>query len=130
MPAVAKCPKYCISDFSKKCDLLTRNLVAPKIGSSKPTTSFVKFDIAGYKVTTIQGTRRFAGVNLDKNATHLFMTRFRPKLNNLDASGEHFLLLGGKYYRILKVTNIDESNEYILFQATERGLEFKEESNA
>jgi hypothetical protein len=129
--AVTKiCPDTCVSEFNKKCELVTRTLVPPRFGQTKATETFITFDIAGYKISTVEGTRRFSGVAIDKNTTHLFMTRFRPKIEKLDGAGEHFMRRNGKYFRIVRITNIDEHNKYLLFQCRERGLDTEEETNA
>ena len=131
MSAVASnCPNICASEFNKKCEFRTREIKAPRFGNTKATEQFTLFDTAGYKVMTVEGTRRFASVAIDKKTTHLFLTRFRPKLEKLDSAGEHFMMRNGKYFRVIRVTNINEHNKYILFQCRERGLVDEEESNA
>jgi hypothetical protein len=124
------CDRFCISSFRKKCTLEKRTLGAPKTGQTQVTMSFTIIHTAYYNITTLKGTGRIGGVNIDKAATHFFMTPWRSSLNSLDGEGEHFIRYNSKLYRVLEITNINEYNTYMLFQVEERGLDSSEESDA
>lgn len=124
------CDSFCVSSFNKKCTLEKRTLVAPKAGQTQVSTSFVIVQTAYYNITTLRGSGRIGGVNINKQTTHLFMTPWRLSLNDLDGEGEHFIRYNNKLYRVLQITNINEYDRYMLYQVTERGLDSKEESDA
>lgn len=124
------CIKVCTSELSKKCSLEKRSIIAPKFGKNKSTELFTVFHSAFYKIETVKGVRRFAGININKETTHIFITLWRLALKDIDAAGEYFLRRMDKLYRIIDVTNVDEHNRYVIFQAVQRGLDSKEESNA
>ncbi len=125
-----KCQKICISDLNKKATIQLREIHPPKMNKTAPTEKFTTVYTAGFMIQTVMGSRRFNGVNINKNTTHIFICRFSPRIENLDGAGEHFINYKGKFYRIGPITNIDEQNKYLMFQATERGLESKEATNA
>lgn len=124
------CQKICISELNKKAVIVLRELRPPKQGQTESSVRFTNLYTAGFKITTVQGSRRFNGVNINKNTTHVFICRFSPRIENLGGAGEHFIHYKSKYYRIGPITNIDEQNKYILFQCSERGFDSEEATNA
>jgi hypothetical protein len=128
--ASGRCAKICIADLNKKCSIENRQLKPPKIKQSKPTVKFTTIFKGWFKVKTIRGTSRFANVNINKSATHICITRFSTKIVDLDGDGENFITRGNLRLKILEITNVDESDRWLLFHCTERGLDSKEESDA
>lgn len=124
------CSNFCISDFKKKCTVETRSLSDQAFGTTAPGETFTVLSTAYFFIQTINGTSRFSGVNTVKGTTHLFLTRWRSLINDLDGVGGHFLRYSGKLYRVLKITNIDEANRFILFHCDERGIDTNEETHA
>lgn len=124
------CFKICIGDLKKKATIETRSIANQQFGETKPSINFSVLFTAYFLVQTVKGTKRFSGVNIEKQATHLFVTRWRSSISNLDGAGEHYVRRAGKLYRVLEITNINESDEYLLFQCTERGIDTNEETNA
>lgn len=124
------CSTFCISDFRNKATIEDRKVAGQKFGDTYPSVDFTVLFTGYFNVQTRKGSSRFSGVNIHKKTTHLFVARWRATLNNLDGAGEHFLRSKGKFYRVLEITNINESDDYILFQCTERGLDTKQETNA
>lgn len=124
------CSDFCTSDFNKKCTIETRALAGQSFGSTAPKETFVILFTGYFFIQTIKGTNRFSGVNIKKEATHLFLARWRPSINDIDGAGGHFLRKSGKLYLVLDITNINEADEFILFQCTERGIDTNEETNA
>lgn len=125
-----RCFNICRADLNRKCTIETRENVDPDFGETKVTESFSILHTAAFKVQTVRGTRRFAGVAIDEKTTHLFICEFKQVLRNLDGAGEHFMRQRGKLYRVIDIHNIDESDRWMLFESTERGLDTAEESNA
>ena len=130
MGAAGRCKKICISDLNKRADIVKRILQGAKIGEKKPSINFSLVFPAFFKVDTVRGTRRFNGVNIEKNTTHIFTTRFDPSIVDIDDDGEHFMLMDDKYYKILRSHNVDESNFWMMYECTNRGFIVKVESNA
>lgn len=124
------CSQFCTADFNRKCTIELRAIADQKFGTTTPNMGFTVAFTGYFIIQTIRGTRRFSGVNIDENATHFFLARFRPSINNLDGAGQHFIRHGTKLYRVLEITNINEANNYILFQGTERGIDSHQETNA
>lgn len=126
----SNCSNLCIADFRRKATIELRAIQAPNFGNTSPSESFSVIFTAYFFVQTLKGTKRFAGVNIEKETTHLYLARWRAAINKLDGAGQHFLRSRGILYRIVEITNINESDDYILFQCTERGLDTKQETNA
>jgi len=124
------CNTFCISDFRNKATIETREISQQKFGETYPEETFTVLFTGYFRVQTVEGTARFAGVNIDKEATHLFVARWRATINNLDGAGAYFMRSKGRLYRVLKITNVDEQDDFILFQCTERGIDTKQETNA
>lgn len=127
---VGDCFKICVGDLKKKCTIETRSISDQNFGVTKPSINFSVLFTGYFLVQTIQGTKRFSGVNIEKEATHIFVCRWRASISNIDGAGEHFLRQSAKLYRVLRITNINEENDYLLFQCTERGIDTNEETNA
>ena len=126
----SNCFKICIADLNKKCIIQTRKVSAPNFGETKATETFATLFTGYFKIQTLRGTRRFSGVNIDKRATHIFITRWKASLSEIDAAGEHFINRSDKRFRVIEITDINEHGRYLLFQCTERGLDDNEETDA
>ena len=124
------CSQFCTADFNRRCTIETRAIAEQRFGQVSPTMGFTVLFTGYFIIQTIKGTRRFSGINIAEGATHLFLARWRQTINDLDGAGQHFIRKSGKLYRVLDITDINESNDYVLFQCTERGFETLEESNA
>jgi hypothetical protein len=124
------CFKYCIADLNKKCTIETRVIVPPKMGQLASSISFSTLFTGFFKILTTRGTRRFSGVNIDEKTTHLFITRWKTSIDDLDGAGEHFIKRLNIYYKVVDITNLNEHNRWLIFQCTERGIDTEEETNA
>jgi SPP1 family predicted phage head-tail adaptor len=112
--------KVCIGDLSKKIVLQSRAMGSVAPGTSEPTEAFTTIKSLWAAIETIQGTKRFAGVAIDENATHLFWFRYSATLT-IPEDGNHFILYAGRRFRVLRVTIDAENDEYFIVQCTERG---------
>jgi hypothetical protein len=124
------CFKYCISDLNKKCTIETRTIVPPQMGQLSSTMSFTVFFTGFFKILTLRGSRRFSGVNINTKATHLFITRWKTSLDDMDGAGEHFVRRNENLYRVEEITNLNEHNRWLILQCSERGIDTQEETDA
>jgi hypothetical protein len=107
-------------NFNQPISLVERVQGELSPGSIEPSENFTELFKLYSKVLTLAGVSRFSGINIDKRATHFFMTPFFSALENLD-SNNIFINYKDKNYRVLGDTNKDEDDYYVVFQATERG---------
>ena len=69
---------------------------------------------------TTRGTRRFKGVSIEDDATHLFYIRYDADFFPLDGDN-FFILFDARRFRILRVTVSDEDRLYMVVQCNETG---------
>lgn len=127
---LGNCFKICVGDLKRKCTIETRSISGQNFGVTKPSMNFTVLFTGYFLIQTVKGTKRFSGVNIEKEATHIFVCRWRSSINNLDGAGGNFIRQSDKLYRVLEVTNINEESKYLLFQCAERGIDTNEETNA
>lgn len=113
--------KICIGDLRHKIQLATRVLGGQEPGDFDDTgVTITPYASPWAAVRTVEGTRRFAGVNISDEATHLFYIRHRTDWLNIEA-GNTFVIYGGRNFRVLRATNNDEDSIFDIIQTTERG---------
>lgn len=114
--------KICAGDLRHTCSIQERSLAGSIPSQLTPVEQFVDvISSARCAIQTIESTRRrFNGINIEKNATHLFIFRYSPSLLPIEPAN-HMILFRGNRYRILHITNNDEDNQYLTFQCADRG---------
>lgn len=113
--------KLCIGDLNSLIQIQERRL--PEITDiDDPEPSFVFTTILSTwsAVETIRGTSRFSNVNIEDSTTHLFWIRYNPNLS-IPENGNTFILFKGRYFRIIRVTNSNEQDEWVMIEASDRG---------
>lgn len=121
--------KVCAGDLTDPIQIVRRDLTPPALGQGKPSETFSVISSPWAGVETVRGTRRFFGINIEKSATHLFIIRYNPELPLLD-SDNYFVNFKARYFRIVRVTNNDEEDWFMILQCAERGEDNKEASEA
>lgn len=127
--------KICRGDFRNKIQIRKREQGTLAFDEIEPLETFSLIASPFAAIETVAGVARFAGINIDERATHIFNIVYTSflfstiSLDNLE-QGNYFVRFKGRNYRILKLTNINEDNKYIAIQTTERGAESLEASKA
>lgn len=128
--------RVCRGDLNSVISLLKREIQGVSIGDIEASEDFTVVDtpFAGIKTLgssgeSSRGVRRFAGVNISKETTHLFFVQYADLYVTIE-TGNHFILHDGKYYRIIAINNLNELNLTVMYQCTERGDSTKEATEA
>jgi len=110
-----------------------RALSASGYDSSQPNVGFTDIDTPKMIVRTIEtvrgGSKLFSGVQIVKDATHIFCGLYDAVLTVVERDN-YYIFLGTKAYRVLAVTNINERDKVLAIQTTERGVSLKEATKA
>jgi hypothetical protein len=72
---------------------------------------------------------RFAKINIDEQATHIFWCDWDSDFPDVE-NRNHYLLDNSKRYKVLKVDNVNERNQALAIQVTERGESSEEAAKA
>lgn len=108
----------------KKCgqeiSVLLRELDESDFDSSQPDLDFTEIDTPLAIVRTINGSERFSGVNIDESATHIFCVEYTVGLAAVEFQN-YFVDLKNKRFKVLKVTNVNEKDQVLVIQTTDRG---------
>jgi len=140
---MAKCKRIqidrtsvCLGDYKDIIEILQRDIEAPQLGDyqAMEVLTVVDTPFAGIKTlgginVGAHGVKRFAGVNITDETTHIFLLPFADFYMDIEIKN-HFLRYDGRLFRILSVDNINEDELTIMYQCTERGDEDKEASKA
>lgn len=121
--------RICAGNLDKFVRVEARTLAAAAIGSSNPQASFSLVKEVWCAVETIRGTRRYQGVHVREDATHLFFARYDADLLGLE-TGDNFLRLDSRLFKLLEVTIHAEDRHYLIVQCTERGDETRDAAEA
>jgi len=76
-------------------------------------------------VETPNGKSKFLGVNTNEDTTHVFVVRYQSALSDIEVQN-NFVLFNSRRFRILSVVNMNEYNEFLAIEATERGVDTKD----
>jgi len=119
--------KLCTSALTHYIEIKQRKINTPKLGSLDPIESFTTVASMYAAMVARQPTSRFNGVNIkDGTLTHVFYIRYDDSLFWLD-TGSFFIDFKGygttktRRFRLLAIKPLDENNEWMLIQASERG---------
>jgi len=121
--------KVCAGDLRHRVTIQTRALQANIPGQVSPSENFTELTKAWAGIETPNGYSKFAGVNINKNTTHIFIVRYQSAIANLEVAN-NFVLFDGRRMRILDVKNMNEDNLFLAIQCTERGDDSKTASDA
>ena len=132
---IFKRKKICRGDFRHKIQLYKREQASVSYGGLEPTESFSLVAEPFAAVETVRGTTRFAEINIEERPTHIFNIVYTSYLFNTVKfdeleKGNYFVRFKGRNYLVLNLENIDEDNQYIAIQTTERGTATLEASKA
>jgi hypothetical protein len=112
--------KLCAGDLDKEIQILERDMVAPLAGEVDYDITF-DTDTAPViyaSVETPRGRAIFDGTGTQVDVTHQFGVYF-----DTTYSVEDFVLMEGRYFRILDVQDLEERHEWIILSCSERGTE-------
>lgn len=109
--------KICAGDLRDKIFIKTRSITAPINESVDFGLDFTNSLEVRAKIRTIGGKEIFDGVNVIGVATHEISTRYIPSLTSENWIED----IKGQNYKILKVENLDERNEYLVLLCSVRG---------
>jgi len=107
--------KICISDFKNLIKLQTRELQTDNYSPDFNLDYKDKVEVWA-KIQTTIGKEIFAGVNVDRDVTHIFTIRYIDYI-----TAQYWILFEGKRYDILNVENIDEENKFMRLRCNVRG---------
>jgi hypothetical protein len=122
--------KLCTGDKRHLVEIQTRELEGADFSSSQPVETFTTVRQQWCALETISpGVARFAKINIDEQATHIFWCDWDIDFPDVE-NRNHYLLDNSKRYKVLKVDNVNERNEALAIQVTERGETSEEASKA
>lgn len=113
--------KLCRGDLRSVMKIVSRALAPSKldeIGGEEIFTDVITGIQCGIETTA--GNSRFDKINVNKKATHLFYVYHSTIYDEIEVDNNMIEYLG-EYYKILEITNSNETNQYIFFQCTFRG---------
>jgi SPP1 family predicted phage head-tail adaptor len=119
----------CTGDMRHLVDIQTRSLDESDFDSSQPEETFTTERQQWCAIETTDGVSRFAKINIEDGATHIFWTPYDSGLPDIE-NRNTFISYDDKRYKVLKVTNVNERNEALAIQVTERGEDSEEATKA
>lgn len=124
--------KLCRGDLRDTISIVSRTLGESLPGELTGTETFADV-ITGVQtaIKTIKGPAQFTGINIHPDATHLFYVIFSTLYaTNEVETKNHMIDLYGELYKILRIENDNENDEFLVFQCTNRGNESLEAATA
>jgi len=107
----------CIGSMDRLISLKTRVIQTPDGSSVDYSESFSTLASEWAAVKSLsRGPIFLDGTNIAKQATHIFMIRYRS-----DVDAEIWIDLDSVYYDVLNVEDLDEKNEFLFLYAVKRG---------
>lgn len=118
----------------QEISILERTLDESDFTSDQPVETFTELATPLAIVKTIStnfghGTQLFDRINIVEGTTHIFCVVYDVALAGIEYQN-HFIDLKTMRYKILAVTNVDEKDDMLIFQATQRGLSALEAAEA
>ncbi|UCF50257.1 MAG: phage head closure protein [Thermoplasmatales archaeon] len=109
--------KVCVGDLKSRILLKSRDIASPDtLTDYDYTQSFTDISNVWASVQTTSGKDIFDGVNQIGTATHLFYIRYKASLTS-----EAMVEWRSENYRILRLENLDENNEFMVLYCALRG---------
>lgn len=122
--------KICAGDMRNRIEIMLRTQTSPGIGKGLgPVETFTPYTAGFFGIRSANGSNPISGVNINEEATHIFISRYTTKLALLDTT-KHFPKFRNKYYRILEISNLNEDNLTIFLQCKLLGITDKKASEA
>ena len=111
--------KHCI-------EILSREMKAPEPGVSlNASPEFTAVSVTAGRLEDTSGTPRYAGVNTESGVTHAVYISFDPDVYELDLN-TCFVKVSftnrDRYFKMKKVRNLGEQDQYIEFECAETGF--------
>lgn len=129
-------PSVCMGSFDSVIKLYKREIQSASVGEISASEGFtLVIEMAagvqtlGTVGTQAVGTRRFSGVNIGSDTTHLFLLPYAPNFESIEVKN-HFIEYGGKFFTIESITNLNEANLTLMYQSSERGSTLREAAEA
>lgn len=114
----------------QEISVLERTLEESFFDTIEPVETFTEIDTPLAIVKTIDNREKlFDGINISSSATHIFCVLYTTILEQVEHHN-YFIDLNLERYKILAVTNIDERNDVLAFQAVKRGDDALEAAEA
>ena len=113
--------KICRGDLREIMKIVSRSLAPSTLDKIGGEETFEDV-IAGIQcgIETTAGNSRFDKININKKATHLFYVYHSTIYDEIEPNNNMIEYLG-EYYKILEITNDNETDQYIFFQCSFRG---------
>ena len=108
--------KICSADLRHRIELYTRSLTASNSGISRDYT-YTLIKQVWSAIETVTGEITFKGIATLEATTHYFYIRYRADINS-----EIYIKFKDKYYNILKVENLSESDSYLKLYVSLMGV--------
>lgn len=121
--------KICTGDLKHKITIQTRQLGGVSVGTYTPQETFTTLASPWAGIETPNGRSRFLGTNINEKTTHVFIVRYQSTIAELEVHN-NFILYDSRRFKILSVTNTNEDNNFLAIEATERGDDDKDASDA
>jgi diaminopimelate epimerase len=122
--------KLCTGDKTHLVEIQTRELEGVQVGTMQPAETFTTVRNQWCALETISpGVARFAKINIDEQATHIFWCDWDSDFPDIE-NRNHYILDNSKRYKVLAVDNVNERNEALAIQVTERGESTEEAAKA
>lgn len=123
--------KVCSGDLDTPISLQRRELLPPAPGELEGRESFTDIISPLWSFArTVSGVSRFSRVNINENATHLWYVRYDPAILTELETGNNFISYNNRLFRILEVTNDNETDATLIIQTRETGDDDKDASDA
>lgn len=122
--------KLCRGDLRNVIKIVTRTLSPSKIdevGTQEVFEDLITGIQAG--IETMAGKSTFSQININDDTTHLFYVLFSSIYSAVEVNN-HMIHYNGEYYKILSLTDDNETGEFIIFQCTNRGDDSLEAATA
>lgn len=112
--------KLCAGDLDKDVQVLERDIVPPDAGEVDYDIDLntATAPIVYASVKTPRGRAIFDGTGIQVDVTHTFGVRYDETY-----TAEMFVLMEGRFFRILDVNDLDERHEWMVLSCAERGTE-------
>lgn len=126
--------KLCTGDLDKLIDIKERQVSSGGIGDNTASETFVTVkDNVFAGIETPSGIAFYNGVNINElqstMITHKFFIFYDPDFPNIE-NGNHYIFYNNDRFKVIRVTNDNEQNEFMIIETTNRGDEDKEAVNA
>ena len=125
--------KLCRGDLRFLVDLQSRALDESGFESSQPVEVFTTIRQQWCAIETVSGVRqgvaKFSKVNIEDGATHLFWCIWDADFPDME-NRNNFILHDGRRFKVLKVNNLNERDNAMVIQTTERGDSTEEAAKA